>query len=49
MSKKQDKILDFTDFEDYDQAPEITINQPKNIPNDGKLFCLSILYDVSII
>lgn len=42
MAKKQDKLLNFTDFEDYDQAPEITVNQPKNISQDGKNFCLSI-------
>lgn len=35
MSKSPNKLLNFTDFDEYPDAPEITVSQPKNITKQG--------------
>lgn len=36
MSKSADDLLAFNDFENYGESPEISVNSPKKVTNDGE-------------
>lgn len=39
MAKSQDKLLNFSDFDEYSEVPEISVSQPKNLPKEGEISC----------
>lgn len=36
MSKSPDDLLGFSDFENYGESPEISVNSPKKVNLDGE-------------
>lgn len=36
MSKTPDKLMNFNDFDEFTEAPEISVSQPKNVTKDGE-------------
>lgn len=36
MASVKSDLLGFTDFEEYEESPKISVNSPKKLSNEGK-------------
>jgi hypothetical protein len=36
MSSATSNLLDFKDYEDYGESPQISVNSPKKVSNNGE-------------